>query len=175
MRYRCSTLLIFTALAAVLCQFYLANATVPRLFTESKFDVVDLVDAVNHFVDMGEARSIAQMKEIVDCESSPQFNVRERLRWVLRLLYFESKRREAFDLRGFPDYPFSENSCMPYWSISFDQWPIYPVVKQGGSYFVLYEMNHTPRYMEDISAHIASCRRLGRFKSLSVDMPNDAR
>ena len=86
-QYRLATLFLPIVFCAALCRIFFVQPPVPRLFTQPDFDTTDLIDAVNHYVRLGEARSTNQLKELAENHQSTEFNVRERIRWVSRILY----------------------------------------------------------------------------------------
>ena len=129
-QYRLATLFLPIVFCAALCRIFFVQPSVPRLFTQPDFDTTDLIDAVNHYVRLGEARSTNQLKELAENHQSTEFNVRERIRWVSRILYL---KQDGVPAMYFPDMPLAEapNAGMPWLSISRDEWPLYPLAKQG--------------------------------------------
>ena len=79
-QYRLATLFLPIVFCAALCRIFFVQPSVPRLFTQPDFDTTDLIDAVNHYVRLGEARSTNQLKELAENHQSTEFNVRERIR-----------------------------------------------------------------------------------------------
>ena len=163
-QYRLATLFLPIVFCAALCRILFVQPSVPRLLTQSDFDTTDLIDAVNHYVRLGEARSTNQLKELAANHQSTEFNVRERIRWVSRILYL---KQDGVPAMYFPDMPLAEtgNAGMPWLSISGDEWPIYPLAKQGKSYFVLYERNKPPRNMENLENYLSMCRQFSVFRT----------
>ena len=133
-QYRLATLFLPIVFCAALCRIFFVQPSVPRLFTQPDFDTTDLIDAVNHYVRLGEARPTNQLKELAENHQSTEFNVRERIRWVSRILYL---KQDGVPAMYFPDMPLAEapNAGMPWLSISRDEWPLYPLAKQGKSKF----------------------------------------
>ena len=169
-QYRLATLFLPIVFCAALCRILFVQPSVPRLFTQPDFDTTDLIDAVNHYVRLGEARSTNQLKELAENHQSTEFNVRERIRWVSRILYL---KQDGVPAMYFPDMPLAEapSAGMPWLSISSDEWPIYPLAKQGKSYFVLYERNKPPRNMENLENYLSMCRQFYVFRTELVDKP----
>jgi len=169
-QYSLATLFVIMVSCALLCWISFVKPSVPRLFTQTDFDTTDLIDAANHFIRLGEARSTNQFEELAAKHQSTEFNIRERIRWVLRIVY--SKRNEVPTMY-FPDNPIAEAPSvgMPWLSISDEEWPLYPLAKQGKTYFVLYEKNKPPYNMERLEGYLSMYRQVGSFRTERVDQP----
>jgi len=168
MRKYSLTLLVFMT-------FGLCRADVPKLFTERNFTSVTLVDAVNHFVTIGEGDSVKELQEIISNEAadtnwlfSRGFSVNERIGWVCRIL-FESK--DGSPLRP-PEFGKLD---LPKKFMPADKWPLYPLALSGSTYFVLAQ-NYTAdgSKLESAEDYIAYCEQNGVFRKTPISIPTKA-
>ena len=165
MRKYTITLLVF--MAAGLCR-----ADIPKLFTQRGFTSVTLVDAVNHFVAIGQDASVKEFQEIIANEDadtnwlfSRGFSAKERIGWVCRIL-FESK--DGSPLRP-PEFG---RLNLPQKFMPADKWPLYPVALSGSTYFVLSEGYSTDGMKTESAAdYVAYCEKNGVFRKTSILMP----
>jgi hypothetical protein len=161
------TLLVFMTLG-------LCRADVPQLFTQRNFTSVTLVDAVNHFVGIGEDASVKELQEIISNEAadtnwifSRGFSVDERIGWVCRIL-FEPK--DGSPLRP-PDYG---RLNLPQKFMPLDKWPLYPLALSGSTYFVLGENYTADSTPESAEHYIAYCENNGVFRKMPVQLSTKA-
>lgn len=110
-------------------------AKLPKFLREKQINCAAFADAVNHYVDMGEAKAIESLKALAG--SKPQGHmpdrVEVRMAFTCRVL-FESKGKEPLRAPGFGGL-----INLPYNTMPLENWPLYPVVCTGSSYFVLSE------------------------------------
>ena len=160
----------------------LGRADVPQLFRERAFNCATMADAVNHYVGLGEDAAVKELEDPSEVEAAEVdknrgfdtrgFSINERIGWVCRIL-FEPKtgsklppylRAPKFGKLGIPE------KFMP-----IADWPLYPVVLSGSSYFVMSESysddNHVP---EEPKHYIEYCRENGDFRKTPVTMPTKA-
>ena len=148
----------------------LCRAEVPKLFCERNFTSVTLVDAVNHFVAIGEDASVKELGGIISNEAANTnwifcrtFSVDERVGWICRIL-FEPKGKSP--LRA-PEYG---RLNMPEKFMPIEKWPLYPLALSGSTYFVLGE-NYTADTTPENAAHyLAYCKKNGVFRKSPVQL-----
>jgi len=161
---RLFTLLVFMTLG-------LCHAEVPKLFTEQNFTSVTLVDAVNHFVAIGEDASVKELQGIISSDEantnwifSKGFSVDERVGWVCRIL-FEPKGHSP--LRA-PKYG---RLSMPEKYMPISKWPLYPLALSGSTYFVLSENYTADNTPEESGHYLAYCEKNGVFRKTPILLP----
>jgi hypothetical protein len=154
----------------------LARADVPRLFREKAFNYVMLANAVNHFVGIGEDEAVKELEQLTEVEAAEAdknrgfntrgFSINERVGWVCRIL-FDPKtgpklppylRAPKFGRLGIPE------KFMP-----IDQWPLFPVVLSGTTYFVMNESySEGTEPAEEPKHYIAYCVANGNFRTTPI-------
>jgi hypothetical protein len=157
-----SSLLLLLALAATPCQ-----AELPKLYTKAEFTCVDLAEAANYYIRLGEAEGIKQLEaHTVDWDSDWENPIsrNERVGWVCRIV-FKSKGKEP--LRA-PRYGGHQ---LPWLSMPLERWPLYPVAAAGDSYFVLAEGYSLFGSPEDPWRYLKYCRTEGTFRDQPIPVP----
>ncbi|WP_395742695.1 hypothetical protein [Prosthecobacter sp.] len=151
-----------------------SQAEIPALFRKEEFNAATLAQAVNHFVDLGEADAAKELAALAPDRSSvhhdklPLLNVALRVSWVCRILF---EPRGKTPLRP-PQYGRVQN--LPWLSMPPEKWPLYPVVASGKSYFVLGASLEGSGIPEDPLRYLDYCRKAGRFRTTKVPVPDRA-
>jgi len=152
----------------------------PRFFRENAFTSASFAEAVNHFVRLGEAATVEELKGLAEGRDLTNgFSVKVRIGLMCRVLFQpqhgEPIRPPAY---GFlmelgsiglpPGLPSSS------WTNISKNWPLYPVARSGSTYFVLsesysFEGSGGP---EDPMVYIAYCRSHGVFRKTIIPVPS---
>jgi hypothetical protein len=151
--------------------FGLAQADVPKLFTEKNFTSATLAEAANHYIAIGEAATLKELAQVAAQENSAGeyfqgkgFSVSERIGWVCRIIY---QPRDGAPLRA----PRFGDLTLPEKTMPAEKWPLFPVALSGSTYFVLkqgYAPHGTP---EELTHYLAYCKKNGVFRNTQVAMP----
>jgi hypothetical protein len=145
------------------------GAKLPRFLREDEFSCAIYAEAVNHFVDMGEEKAIAAMKVLANLKE-PGIADREevRLAFTCRVLFeptAKSPLREPL---------FGQLGHLPPVRMPPEQWPLFPIVHVGSSYFVLGEGYSLAGLAEPSIDYINYCCANGRFRRERVPLPTKA-
>lgn len=136
------------------------QAQPPEIFEKKEVTPALLAKAVNHFVAQGEDASVKELKQLAskgDCE--------EEIGWVCRIL-FQPKGNEPLRDPGYGGL------FLPYNSMPLKNWPVFPLVKSGDSYFVLAQGRNLAGLAETSSQYIHYCQTNGVFLKTSVHIPS---
>lgn len=163
-------LLLLLALAPSLCQ-----AEQPKLYTTAEFTCVDLAEAANYYIRLGEAEGIKQLEahtvdwdsDGLDADWNNRISRNERVGWVCRIV-FKPKGKEP--LRA-PRYG---GHNLPWLTMPDERWPLYPVASAGDSYFVLAEGYCILGEPEDPWRYLKYCRTEGTFRDRPIPVPTRA-
>ena len=145
----------------------------PQLFHQRAFDAIDLAEAVNHYVALGEGDGVRELTALAVENDSPQSalgkdpHLPERIGWVCRILFIPK------DGRPLPP-PGLGSLRLPFKTMPLANWPLYPVAASGKSYFVLGEGYMLAGLPEPAEWYIASCHRAGVFRTQPVPIPTGA-
>lgn len=144
-----------------------ARAETPKLFLEKAFSCATLAEACNHFIDLGEAAAIKELKSLTmdDVpERALEFSTNERTSWVCRIMFLpkwkQPLRPPAFGGLG-----------LPVKSMPLAKWPLFPVARSGLSYFVLGEGYVLRGRAEDPRKYIDYCVKNGDFRTERLTIP----
>jgi len=168
MQFRLISLLVVVTVAGI--AFALTAPTpdrTPQLFKQKQFDSANLANAINHYVNIGEKRSLIELQAMAndDLESTRGFDVNERIGWVCRVLY---KPKDGLDLRP----PAFGALSLPRNSMPAKDWPLYPVAKTGNTYVVLSEGYSLRGLAEPVESYLAYCKSNGIFMTKKIKVPN---
>lgn len=151
------------------------SAGVPRLFQAETFTAKSFAEAVNHFIALGQDAAVEELRGLTldrdtdfALHGNGAWSVNERVGWVCRVL-FEAKAKEPLRPPAFGALAALPESTMPH-----KDWPLYPVVLSGSTYFVLSEGYSLAGRAEDPKAYIEYCRQTGVFRKDSVTVPTKA-
>lgn len=112
-----------------------AQAEVPEFFTSPKVDTAQLSTAVNHFVGLGETKTISALKAIRSRQTfSGKIDGHFRLACVCRVLWQNSDHPIPQPRLGMYGGGVSVGSGQ---SAKLKDWPMFPVAKAGKSYFIV--------------------------------------
>jgi hypothetical protein len=155
----------------------LGHADVPKLFSEQSFTSITLATAVNHYVLLGKDEAVKELEDLSDAEAaeteknrgfnSRGFSINERISWVCRILFEpKSDARQPY-LRP----PKFGKLNLPVKFMPIEDWPLFPVVLSGSTYFVMSESysddNHVP---EEPKHYIEYCRDNGVFRTTLIKL-----
>lgn len=162
----------------------ICRAEVPKLLAEKDFNSISLVEAANHFINIGEAATFAELNLFL-AENAAQTNrffkrgydVNERIGWIFRILYqpksgisvIVPKTGVRISGRIVPLRPPEFGWLgMPETSMPAKKWPLYPLALFGSTYLVLRE-GYTPRDTPETMQHYMEyCRDNGTFRKTPV-------
>ncbi len=136
----------------------------PRLFRNERFSASIVASAANRYIAMGEDSAIKELKGIAENEVLSKHDIKERIGWICRILYrgdSELLRRPGFGALS-----------LPYLTMLDTDWPLYPVVYSGNSYFILargYSYTGRPETAEE---YIEYCKQNGTFRTDPLSLPN---
>jgi len=148
------------------------RADVPVLFREEHFSSTTLAEAVNHYIAIGQTATLKEMDQIILAQASDTnwlfcrgFSVEERISWVCRILFVSNGplplRPPKFGALSIPE------KTMPA-----KDWPLYPVVLSGSSYFVLSQgYNPDGQTPETIRHYLDYCAKNGTFRKTPILVP----
>ena len=143
----------------------------PRIFQEKDFSAAIVAEAVNHFVQAGENASVRELEALaVDRpihDRKNGFSINERIGWMCRVLFIA---KPGEHLRP----PRFGGLSLPYLTMPFDRWPLFPVAHSGSTYFVLDEGYKVVGLPENTKAYIQYCRENGVFRKERVPVPTRA-
>ena len=170
------TLILSTAALCVIAFLNLSAAeqnpanNLPKFMTEKDFTCAMFAEAINHYVDMGEAKAIAALKSYADAKPrvEAEDQTHRRMAFICRVL-FEPKEKAPLRPPAFGGLTDLPNNSMP-----LEKWPLYPIVHAGDSYFVLAEGYSLDGKAERTIAYIEYCCVEGKFRKNRVPVPNRA-
>ena len=163
------------------------QAEVPKLLTQRSFTAASLTEAVNHYVDMGEAATLEELDHFLAEDSARTnnlfnrgYSVDERIGWLLRILYLPKPGvpmtipktgvrvpGRVVPLRP-PDFGWLG---IPEKSMAAEQWPLFPLALSGSTYIVLKEGYTQKASSETIQHYMKYCRDNGDFRKTPVAVP----
>ncbi len=115
---------IVLAWLALLLVNFPCSADPPRFVREKEFSCKDTADAVNYYVNLGEAEAIGEMRATVD-DNEPHARKSVRICHLCRIL---------FEPRG--ENPLRSAALggleLPMHTMPKDKWPRFPVAESGG-------------------------------------------
>ena|ERR1043166_1532690 len=145
----------------------------PKLFQQKRFTAASFAEAANRFISLGEEAAVQELRGMTLDHSKDfsdhrgEWSVNERIGWMCRVL-FEPKTN------AFVRPPAFGGLSLPYNTMPFTNWPLYPVVLSGSSYFVLSEGYSLGGVPEDPKEYIDHCRKVGAFRKTKVAIPTRA-
>ena len=139
----------------------------PKILTQKTFDSRGRAVAANYFMAMGEEGAAKKIAFLATNAGSNRLRThwKHRLGWMCRILY-EPKGKEPLRMGGFGS-PF-----IPYRTMPLEQWPHFPLVLSGDTYFVLVEGYGTTGRPETLVRYLNYCRQEGNFRKTPVALPD---
>ncbi len=153
--------------------FSVGRAEIPRLFLQREFSAADLAQAVNFFVALGEENAVSELTKLAPNydsrfgEFNRSFNRTERVGWVCRIL-FVPKGKDP--IRP----PMYGGLMLPFETMPYTSWPLYPIAASGKTFFVLSEGYRLAGEPEEPTRYLAHCRAEGVFRKQPVPVPTQA-
>ena len=144
----------------------------PELFGSRHFNAAFIAEAVNHYVLIGEQRTKAELEALSPLaaygpisysRTLTNLEAAERVSWMCLILWPGKSQLPPlygglWDLQGrFDDQ---------------QQWPLYPVVQAGSSYFVLSTDYFIAGLAEPPRDYLHRCEARGPFRSETVPVPS---
>jgi hypothetical protein len=166
-----SSLLLACSLMAV-CEAAVAGD--PELFRVKKFDAAMIAEAVNHYVAVGEERTKAELEALSPNDLfSPEMKagmlsneeLAHRVSWMCIILW-PAKIGSSQRPPGYGGLAYVEDR--------FDRkrdWPLFPVVNAGASYFVLSDSYILGGMAESPRHYLQACEAMGTFRTGTVQVP----
>lgn len=143
------------------------GGNIPQIFKVKEFNCLNLADAVNHYIALGEASAITELKALEEDlgESMDRgFSRNERIGWICRIVFQGSKGKP---LRQ----PLYGGLGLPYMSMPLERWPLYPVAESEGVFFVLSEGYMLAGAAEPAKDYIDYCSANGEFRKTKIKKP----
>ncbi|HEY1122940.1 MAG TPA: hypothetical protein VGE67_15115, partial [Haloferula sp.] len=139
--------------------------TFPSFLEEESYDVATLATTVNHYVSLGEAAALADLrKRAAKSERDPLSSNETRIGHVAHILWGSS----GVALRNRADGAYMD---LPYLSMPASAWPHYPMVRSGQSFFVMSEFRILAGVAEPLSDYLSYCQKNGRFRREALPVP----
>jgi hypothetical protein len=135
----------------------------PQFVRDESFSCKDTADAVNYYVDLGEAEAIREMRATVD-DAEPHARPSLRICHLCRVL-FEPKGKEPLRSAALGGLDLPRNT-MP-----INTWPRFPVAESGSTFFLLNESYELGGRAERPSAYLDYCVANGVFRRNRVAVP----
>lgn len=141
-----------------------AYRSFPSFLEEDRFDTATLAITVNHYVRLGERRAFADLMTR-GAKADEELNSSRKLRvaWVARILFGTSGKTLRTPRYG--------GFFLPYLSMEGEEWPLFPLVHSGASYFVMSESYFLGGAAEPTPDYLRYCRENGRFRRSPVPVP----
>ncbi len=156
------------------------RAEIPELFLKTEFNANSLAAVVNHYVGLGQMRTVNELVAIGSfyengktddieldkiLETREDLDLLERVGWVCRVL-FEAKPNKA--LRE----PRFGGLLIPFLTMPAKNWPLFPIAHSGHTYFVLGEgYGLAGGEAESTRHYLEYCRKNGVFKTERIPLP----
>ncbi len=151
------------------------HAATPELFRSQRFDAAMIARAANHYVSIGEQASLTELNALASTDtraprrSAPLGDDRlaQRVAWMCLILW----PARPGQLQRPPTYGVLagiEGHLSP------KDWPLYPLVHSGGSYFVLGTDYMLAGLAEPPRLYLADCASKGVFRRVPVPVPTRA-
>ena len=139
--------------------------TFPSFIEEYAYDVATLATTVNHYVSLGEAAALADLrKRAARLERNALSPQETRIGHVAHILWGSS----GVALRNRADGAYMD---LPYLSMPASAWPHYPLVRSGESFFVMSEARILAGVAEPLSDYLNYCQQNGRFRRGALPVP----
>jgi len=137
----------------------------PGLFLQERFNAVSLGNAANHYIKLGEAKTLREFESLIrDNDAIPKYNSEERVFWLCRILF---SFQESTPIRP----PHLGTLPLPHDQFCPADWPVYPLAKSGNSYFVLCEGYSLTGMPEPIDKYFKACKTYGNFRTQTIAVP----
>ena len=157
-----------TLFTIVLLVSMTAKGAVPELFSKKEFNCTTLAKAANHYISLGSEQAIKELKKLEEDHIAGMkrgFHTNERIGWVCRLI-FQGKNDKP--LRQ----PLYGGLSLPRLTMPLKHWPLYPIAKSKGVYFVLSEGYSLAGRAERASDYIDYCSSSGSFRKVKLMVPS---
>ena len=142
----------------------------PRLLRERSFTCAIFAEAVNHYVALGEEKTVQEFEKLCEDKGARQqhdFSMNKRLGWLCRAL-FASKDKTALRPPRFGALNLPMDLTMRSKAAPYKEWPLYPVALSGSTYFILAEGYYLGGVDEPLTNYLAYCRTKGIFRKKAV-------
>jgi hypothetical protein len=149
----------------------------PQLLQEESFTCATLANAVNHYIELGEKRTVEEFRSLDEIGSRGRgFWMNERIGWLCRITFqsrariFQPRARKFLRrpyFGGLVEFPLG----MPGMENDWVRWPLFPVASSGLTYFVLREGYTIGGFPEPLPEYVAYCQKNGVFRKKPVDIP----
>ena len=141
-----------------------------HLLTNEDFTYVDLHNAVNYFVELGEKKGFAKLSELSNTKDEKEDSLKcwkriERVSWICRILY---SPKEGKFLRP-PGYG---SLILPTFSMPLEKWQLYPIAKTGKTYVVLSGGYSIAGLPEPPKFYLNYCANNGEYRKKKLYIPS---
>ncbi|CAM3192017.1 hypothetical protein [Rariglobus hedericola] len=132
----------------------------------------DFAEVANQFISLGEKEAVAKLLYLCkDSKSEYGHDIdsktREQIGWICRLV-FRAKANSA--LRP----PRFGGLNLPFNTMKYSDWPIYPLAESNGVYFLLADGYSLAGVAEDPRKYIIYCQAEGIFRTDYLIVPSEA-
>lgn len=151
-----------------------SHAASPELFRRQAFNAAIIANAVNHYVALGEQAAKAELSALALDDSNPAMrtgdgplsaaDVASRVSWMCLILW-PSKPGHSSRPPAFGALVAIDGHIRP------EDFPLYPVVQSGISYFILADSYLVGGLPEKTAHYLADCEARGTFRSQPVAVP----
>jgi len=129
-------------------------------------------EVANQFISLGEKEAVDKLFYLCnDSESEYGIDIdsktREQIGWICRLV-FRPKANSLLRPPGFGGL------TLPFNTIKYSDWPIYPLAESNGIYFLLAEGYSLAGVAEDPRDYIKYCQTEGTFRTDYLTTPTEA-
>lgn len=127
----------------------------------------DLARVANYFISLGEKEAVNKLIDFYKLERGmDRPNVWEQIGWICRLIFMQKTNKV---LRP----PYFGGLRLPFNTMKFSDWPVYPLAESNGVYFVLSEGYRIGGQPEDPRDYIKYCQREGMFRKEYLIIPSE--
>jgi hypothetical protein len=147
-------------------------AQVPTFFRQRVFNCDTLADAVNHYVAMGEGPTLREFAALTSQGDISDSIIDSETRGVrigiVCAILFKPRTHHALGTPNLGWYP------LPRETMPAKDWPLFPVVASGSSYFVLSDQTVIAGVSAPWSYTLDDYRTYGRFLRVPIPHPTRA-
>lgn len=165
---RCSLAAWVLIWATLACRFTNAHDEWESLeyFSKKQFNASDLAEAANHFIEMGETQALKKMEEVSITRQTkgPGDPTSLRMIFLMRVIFQPQKQAIRRPLIGAFFIPIDGNDQA--------NWPHFPLVKSGDSYFLLTNSMGGTGIPESTTKYLQHCMEHGTFRKEKISVPN---
>jgi hypothetical protein len=130
----------------------------------------ELASAANRFIELGENGTIAELTRqwsTIRSDVAEESSTREQIGWICRLV-FTPKLGKALRQPYFGGL-----AWVPFHSIRYSEWPLFPLVESDGVFFLLGEGYVLAGQAEDPLDYLSYCRANGVFRAKIIPIPSE--